>query len=211
MGTDKLPQNDELDIAFGEIDTDPAKTMKVAVTSDELGTAFGEIDTDPAKTMNVAVTPDELVSASTTGVVSGAIGSSRDDLFNTLVNVPLVISADPVEDVDDEWARAQIGKMSDRERVVLKARIEEALRERRVRGLVEVVDIVSDCMPDGVRKPVLCDEDSSRVVQVVEADVNDPEMVIDFHIMGMPNKIVIEENSVRIYVSFGPKFILYAK
>ncbi len=180
--------------------------------NDELGTAFGEIDTDPGKTMKVAVTSDEPVPASQGGVVSGTIGSSRDELSDTLVDTPLVISADPVdEDVDDDWAKAQIGKMNENERLALKGRIEKILMARRVRGLNEVVDIIGDCMPDGVRKPELCNKDSSRVVQVVEDDVKDSAMVIDFMIMGMPNKISIEENGVRIYVNFGPKYVLYAE
>jgi hypothetical protein len=170
--------------------------------SDVQSTAFGEIDTDPGKSADEAVEFDNTV--------SGTIDDGRGELSDTLVNIPLVISKFPVEDVGDDYS-SPIGVMSENDKSVLKDRITKALRKAQVRGLREVVDVVAKCMPDGVRKPELCDRKSSRVVQVVEDEVQNPEMVIEFSIMGMPNKISIEKNRVRIYVSFGPKYVLYAE
>lgn len=141
------------------------------------------------------------------------VEAKHDELCATLVDTPpSVISEDPVdEDVDEKWAKAQIGMMNEAERSNLMERIEEMLHKKQPRGLNEVVDLVGECMPDGVKKPKLCDKESSRVIQVVEDEVPDQDMIIDFNIMGMPNKMFVGENGVKIYVSFGSKYVLYAK
>jgi hypothetical protein len=159
----------------------------------------GEIVLDSAIPVEIMV-EDEIAKASL-GVLS-----------DTLVGVSSVMSADPVEEMDNAKARALISKMNVNERKAVKGRIEEVLKEVYVRGLRDVVGLLGNCMPSGVKKPKLCDISSSRGVRLIDPDALDPETSLTLHIKKVICKISVEEYGVKMYVNLlDTGFVLYCE
>ncbi len=143
-------------------------------------------------------------------------GEIYSDLTKTLPGFTLpadVIVEDEIYEMSsDVRADALIGRMNEEEREAVKSTIERALLDMNVKVLEEVVNILRVCVPVGVRKPELCSGDSSRGICCwVEENVPDTEMTINFRVEGMDCKINVEEDGVKMYVSIGPKFVLYCK
>lgn len=166
----------------------------------------GEIMSDSRETPEGSAVPvDAMVEDA---IVKVSAGASSD----TLVGIRSVMSADPVENMDDARVRALMSKMNINERKAVKGRIEEVIVRRYIKRLREVVDILCDCMPLGVKKPKLCDVRSNRGVRLIDPDVLDLETSITLHIKGVICKISVEEDGVKMYVKISDtEFVLYCE
>lgn len=182
--------------------------------SDDLKPVSGEIDTDsgpdPRDTLKDLAVPIEYME---TGKI---VKASRDDVrasermgSDKQLGVSLVISEDLVEEPGGPNSEPRTDKMNEKEQGIVRDEIERKIFKRGVRDLREVVSIIKACMPIGVRKPEILDNDASRGVCIVKDDFPDTEMVVSVIISGMDCKIFVEEDGVKMYASIGPKYILY--
>lgn len=175
--------------------------------SDDLKPVAGEIDCDPSDTLKGLAIPvdimveDEIVMAD---IVSGTADSHIE---------PSVVTDEPGVIRQNVRSITLCSRMTVNEREVVKNQIEDVIFKRLVRGLEEIVDILSEFMPTGIRKPKLCNGDPRHNICCrFEKDLLDiEEVTINFRVKGMDCKIIVEDDGVEMYVSIGPKYVLYCK